>query len=156
MRASAALVLHAAAWLVLAGCSEGEEAFAFTADELEVHDQVNAYRESLGLPALEVDPFLGELARAHSDDMAAGRVPFGHEGFEDRATLILAEGATTAGENVAFNGGFADPNTEAVQGWIGSPPHEENMAGDFTHSGVGIVLDDDGMSWFTHLFSLRP
>lgn len=142
---------------LLAGCTGGDGgAFAFTAAETDVHDQVNAYREGLGLAPLELDPLLGELAREHSDGMARGAVAFGHDGFEARADAILEAGASAAGENVAYNGGFDDPNTEAVQGWIGSPDHEANMRGPFTHSGVGIAEGDDGTTWFTHLFSTKP
>jgi uncharacterized protein YkwD len=145
--------------LGLGGCEalggDGTEPFAFTDLELEVHEQVNDYREQQGLAPLELDAFVGELSRSHSDDMASGAVPFGHDGFDDRAALIVDDGARGVGENVAFNQGFDDPATVAVQGWIESPPHHENMVGNFTHAGVGIAETDDGIVYLTQMFSLR-
>jgi len=134
---------------------EGNDEFAFTAMEVDAHDQVNAYRASLGLPPLELDPLLGDISREHSDGMAAGVVAFGHDGFEARAEEIAEAGAYAVGENVAFNGGFDDPVTIAVEGWIDSPPHHENIVGDFTHSGVGIAFADDDTVYFTHMFSAQ-
>ena len=36
------------------------------------------------MPALEWSQPLYDLAMEHSIDMAEGRVPFGHDGFQDR------------------------------------------------------------------------
>ena len=139
--------------MVSAGADGGSDGFVFTDMELDVHDQLNAYRSSLGLEPLEADPFLGEIARGHSDDMLASGV-LSHDGFDARADEMIGDGALSAGENVAFNQGFEDPATTAVDGWIDSPDHHANIVGDFTHGGVGVAVDDD-IVYLTHLFALR-
>lgn len=145
--------------LTLGGCTlaaddEAVVGFDFTADELDTHERIDAYRAGLGLPALEADPVLGELARIHSEDMLAERVAFGHDGFDQRSQDIFDSGARGAAENVAFNMFFDDPVGTAVEGWIDSPGHLENIVGDWTHGGVGLATDGDSY-YFTHLFALR-
>ena len=58
------------------------------------------------------------------------------------------------GENVATNQGFPDPAETAVQGWLDSPPHRENIEGDFNLAGVGIAENADGLFYFTQIFAL--
>lgn len=129
--------------------------FDWTDMELDVHQQVNDYRASQGLPALQLDPLIGALSREHSDNMAAGVVGVGHAGFDARADLIIDDGADMVGENVAFNQGYNDPATIAVEGWIDSPPHHDNMVSTyFTHAGVGIA-ERDGAYYLTQMFARK-
>lgn len=129
--------------------------FDWTDMELDVHDQVNAYRATEGLPPLELDPFIGALSREHSDNMADGSVPIGHAGFDARGDLIIEDGADMVGENVAFNQGYNDPATIAVDGWLNSPPHYENIVNEyFTHAGVGIA-ERDGAYYMTQMFARK-
>ncbi len=37
--------------------------------------------------------------------------------------------------------------------WKGSKDHHKNMLNDWSHSGIGVVVDDDGMVFATQLFS---
>ena len=128
--------------------------FVFSTDESETHAQVDAYRAQQDLPPLEADELLGELARLHSEDMLAGRVPFSHDGFDERAGTMAEAGFLASGENVAVNAGFSDPVTTAVEGWLDSPGHHDNIVGDWTHTGVGIATDGD-QYYFTQLFGHR-
>jgi len=134
------------------GVEQAEEAFQFSAIEIEVHDLVNAYRADNGLPALELDPTIGSTARIHSQDMLDGAVDFGHDGFDARAEAIgQVLDVSSAAENVAFSAGFDDPADIVVQGWIDSPGHEENMVGDFALTGIGAA-EQGGEYYFTQLF----
>jgi uncharacterized protein YkwD len=124
--------------------------------EQEVHEQINAYRLSQGLGPLALDARLGELAREHSREMAQGRIPFGHSGFEQRAQIIRRSYAhSELGENVGYNWGRADPAAEAVARWLRSAQHRTNIAGDFRLTGIGVAENEKGEYYFTQIF-LKP
>jgi uncharacterized protein YkwD len=123
--------------------------------EQEAFALVNDYRKSKGFPLLQWDDAIAGVARTHSDDMANGRVPFGHDGFETRvSTLNTYFPIREASENVAYNQGYADPAQEAVTGWIGSTGHRLNMERETSNrSGMGVVKASDGSYYFTQLFA---
>jgi uncharacterized protein YkwD len=118
---------------------------------------VNAHRTGHGLAALATDTVLARLARGHSRDMADRRVPFGHDGFSARAKeteryLDFGEIA----ENVAFNDyDRARTVRVAVNGWLTSPHHLENIEGKFNLTGVGIVQSANGTYFYTQIFVAR-
>jgi uncharacterized protein YkwD len=130
---------------------------AFGNLEREVARRVNAYRRAHRLPALSYDTAVAAIARAHSEDMAAHRVPMGHDGFRQRADLVERSLPLDAiAENVALN----DYNRSrtvavAVAGWLASPHHLENIEGKYDVTGVGIVLARDGTFYYTQLFVAR-
>lgn len=124
--------------------------------EQAAHDRVNAYRTQQNLPPLTLDPRISEVARQHSADMAAGRVAFGHDGFESRVQSIARTiPYRSAAENVAYNQGYRDPVAQAVQGWINSPGHRVNMEGQFNLTGIGVTRTADGKYYFTQIFIRR-
>jgi uncharacterized protein YkwD len=124
--------------------------------EQAVHAQINQYRSEQGLPPLEFNPKISEIARQHSQAMAAGQVPFSHDGFEQRGQAIAREiRYRSVAENVAYNQGFADPVTQAVEGWIESPGHLANIQGDFDMTGVGVIQNEQGEYYLTQLFVKR-
>ncbi|TVR12663.1 MAG: CAP domain-containing protein [Phormidium sp. GEM2.Bin31] len=142
--------------------SQGGQVLPATTDEdiqaLEVaaHDQVNAYRQRQGLSPLELDERISAIARHHSQKMASGEVPFSHDGIEDRYEAIKdVMPYRQVAENVAYNFGYSDPVEKAVEGWIESPGHEQNMSGDYEISGMGIAVNPEGEYYFTQLF-VRP
>lgn len=55
-----------------------------------------------------------KLALEHSKDMAEGRVPFGHQGFDNRVARFPII-RSSAGENVAYIAGVAAHQTPAVK-----------------------------------------
>lgn len=77
-------------------------------------------------PALAWSQPLHDIAYEHSVNMAEGRVPFGHAGFDDRARKVPFYYRSFS-ENVAYNYGCADAVETAVRGWINSPGHRKNM-----------------------------
>ena len=125
--------------------------------EADVARRVNEYRVSHRLRGLRYDTKLAAVARAHSEDMARGRAPLGHDGFTKRADAVeeFLEFKEIA-ENVAMNN-YARPRTVpvAMNGWLRSPHHRENIEGRFDVTGVGIARSRDGTYYFTQLFVAR-
>ncbi|MCB9780664.1 MAG: CAP domain-containing protein [Alphaproteobacteria bacterium] len=140
------------------GLTEDEGCQANSALEVSTHDLINAHRVDMGLEPLTLDACASEIARPHSQDMADGTLQLSHEGFDVEGgrsdqLLDLFPDAYITGENVAMNQGYSDPDVVAVQGWLDSPPHRENIElAEFTLSGMAIVEASDGSFWFTHLF----
>jgi uncharacterized protein YkwD len=124
---------------------------AITNLEKAVNQQINQYRASKKLPPLSVDPQITQIARIHSENMASGKVPFSHDGFEGRAKAITISYQSVA-ENVAYNMGYSDPVRQAVEGWIKSEGHRKNMEGQFNLTGIGIAKNAKGEYYFTQLF----
>lgn len=124
--------------------------------EQTVHDQINQYRLSRRLPPLTLDERISQPARQHSQAMATGETSFGHDGFDQRAERIeqLIPYQSIA-ENVGFNQGVNDPVTQAVQGWIDSEGHRQNIEGDYDLTGVGVATNAQGEYFFTQLFVRR-
>jgi uncharacterized protein YkwD len=119
--------------------------------EKAVHEQVNQYRQARNLPPLTLDPRMSQVAREHARSMAEGKAPFSHEGFEARIVAIAIP-YRTAAENLAFNQGYSEPDRSAVEGWIKSPGHRQNMEGNFNLTGIGVTRNADGEYYFTQLF----
>jgi uncharacterized protein YkwD len=59
------------------------------------------------------------------------------------------------GENLAMAAGAADPVTVAVEGWMESDSHRENiLRGDWEETAVGVCIDGDTF-YFTQVFLER-
>jgi uncharacterized protein YkwD len=119
--------------------------------ESEILQYVNEDRAKHGLPLLEMNALESSLAAEHSREMAAGKVRFGHEGFNSRAkTIQKALGSTTIGENVA-----SGPMTarQVVDGWLHSAGHKKNIEGNFVLTGIGYSMNNKGNIFFTQIFS---
>lgn len=80
----------------------------------------NEFRRVQGRALLQWHQTLADVASDHSRAMAAGQVPFGHDGFELRVRQFPFRSLSSA-ENVAYNKGCDDPAKTAVDGWIQSP-----------------------------------
>ncbi len=119
--------------------------------EQSVHNQINQYRVSQGLPALTRNDAIDNQARIHSKNMANGTVAFGHTGFSQRVKAIGIP-YSGAGENVAYNQGFSDPATKAVEGWLKSPGHLANIRGNYNKTGIGVAITSSGKVYLTQIF----
>jgi uncharacterized protein YkwD len=122
--------------------------------ERQVHDRVNARRQSIGLPALAWNATVAPLAADHSARMANGTRPFGHDGFEER---IASAGATLsisrASENVATNNYPVERVAQqVVDGWISSAGHRRNLEGEFQLTGVGVGRSAAGDYFVTQIY----
>lgn len=166
-RLSAALVV--AAGLTGAGCQLPEPPKAVAARppgvatvasmERAVVDRINEIRAERGLPPLQPAADLGRIAREHSCRMAEHgslshiapgggtlRERIGQAGYE-----IVA-----GGENLAHSVNQADPVASAVQGWMKSAGHRDNiLRREFSLTGVGVCRRDGSGHYFTQIF-VRP
>lgn len=121
--------------------------------EASAFKQVNDYRVSQGLAPFQQVAFIADVSRTHSANMAAGTVPFSHDGFSARVSQIRTQmPVSSAAENVAYNQGYADPATVAVQGWLKSSGHLSNIRGNYTKAGLGVAVNSRGEYYFTQIF----
>jgi uncharacterized protein YkwD len=119
--------------------------------EQAVFKQINNYRASRKLPLFTWDNRIAAQSRIHSQTMANKSVPFGHQGFQQRVQAV-GIAYRSAAENVAYNQGYKDPATQAVQGWLKSPGHLKNIRGDFNLTGIGVSQNARGEVYFTQIF----
>jgi uncharacterized protein YkwD len=143
-------------WLML-GCGCKSSVIEY---ELEhrVLLEVNRHRIAKGLQELTSDERIAEIARNHSVEMADGIVKTGHQGAGRRFESVSQKGLSwvSAAENIAFLVKCRDPVTEAIAEWIkSSKGYRQNMEGDFSLTGIGVVKDRNGAYYFTQIF-IKP
>lgn len=118
-----------------------------------IHQKVNEFRQSQGLPPLEYSPVISEEAREHSEEMAENPNTISHRKFDDRISDIREKlSFSGAAENVAANLNYESPGEKAVEGWIKSPTHRKNMLGDYTMSGIGVYKTGNDRYFFTQIY----
>lgn len=112
---------------------------------------VNEHRQSLSLQPLKINEEANRQAYLHSRNMATGKTPFSHDGFEQRiASIKKTTGWITASaENAAYGKLSA---REVVKGWLNSPGHKKNIEGNYQYTGIGIYQDRKGVTYFTQIF----
>lgn len=149
-------------WLILAAVLIQDEPVPRDLPEFQrrIVKAVNEVRVERGLAALAIYQPLVPVALAHSEDMAS-RDYFAHRSPEGRlARSRIDEGGirtNASAENLFKCRGVDDPLRSAVDGWMSSKGHRENILnGDFTHTGVGVAVADDGTIYFTQLFATAP
>ncbi len=128
--------------------------------ERQVFDLINKQRTDLGLIVLEWNDDVAEMARRHSESMAQFGF-FSHTDLNglmvnDRADALGIKKWRAIGENIAYNRGFENPAESAVEKWMLSPAHRENLLNNrWQESGIGIAVTDDGTYYFTEVFLLK-
>jgi uncharacterized protein YkwD len=86
---------------------------------------------------------------------------FSHKGLDskmvsDRADELGSRQWRAIGENIAFNRGFQDPISKAVDLWLDSPSHRRNLLDpNWKESAVGIAVAGDGSYYLTQVFWVR-
>jgi uncharacterized protein YkwD len=135
-------------------------AVAATGEERRAFDLINAERQRRGLRPLVWDGSLTRLARYHSENMARGQFlnHVDRDGLDlkGRAEVLGLHGWRALGENIAYNQGYSDPTAFAVERWMISEKHRENILnGDYTHAAVGMARASDGTYYFTQVFMMR-
>ncbi|MCA1555591.1 MAG: CAP domain-containing protein [Acidobacteria bacterium] len=131
-----------------------------TGDEQRAFDLINAQRQRRGESPLVWDAELTRMAREHSKNMAE-RNFFDHTDPQGRNMMMRASAGGVTGwsaiaENIAYNSGYDDPAAFAVERWLISTKHRENILRDeFTHSGIGVARAADGRVYFTQVFVTR-
>lgn len=125
--------------------------------EQRVFALINQRRRAQGLSPLAWDEELSRAARMHSQNMATQGF-FDHTGRDgsgpaDRARSQGARAWQAFGENIAYNLGYEDPAAFAVERWMVSQKHRDNiLSASYTHSGLGVVRGADGRVFFTQVF----
>ncbi|HVN79223.1 MAG TPA: CAP domain-containing protein [Terriglobia bacterium] len=126
--------------------------------EKYVFSEVNRLRVEVGLEPLKKNLKLQVAARDHSCEMARLGY-FSHDDFQGRnlqqrlAPLRLMW--QTIAENIA-KCQDSSPARTAVDGWFHSPGHKRNMLNpDFTETGIGAVVNQEGEVSFCQIF-MRP
>lgn len=124
--------------------------------EQEVFLQINERRAAEGAPELFMDSRVRLVSRAHSEDMAS-RDYFAHNNLSGKSPGERLDAAAIPwvryGENLAYNYAYSDPATIAVEGWMDSDGHRENLLDPkYTHTGIGIAVDSKGAYYITQDF----
>ncbi len=127
--------------------------------ERTAFDLLNQKRAENGEKPLVWNELLAAVARIHSRDMADNKY-FSHRGLDDSKVGDRAERGglkwKAIGENIAYNRGYKDPIEKAVELWMGSTGHRQNLMDDhWKESAVGIAVAADGSFYFTQVFLLK-
>ncbi len=121
---------------------------------------INEERAKIGLSPLNWSDEVGKVARLHSENMVKFNF-FSHTGIDgkkvnDRADSFGITKWTALGENIAYNRGYKNPLECAVEKWMQSPSHRENLLDKrWRESAIGIAVTDDGTYYFTQVFLVR-
>jgi uncharacterized protein YkwD len=133
---------------------------AVAAAEREAFDLLNAQRTAKGLAELLWNEQVAEIARHHSQNMARDNF-FSHQDLDgllvnDRADRAGLSDWSAIGENIAFIRGFKEPCEMAVENWMHSAGHRENLlSARWKESAVGVAIAPDGTYYFTQVFIVR-
>lgn len=118
----------------------------------EILKYINEYRRRKRLPPMAINAKMNTEAQKHSENMAARRTSFGHNGFQGRLKRIspALDGLSGGAENVAMGSTTAK---EVVDNWLKSSVHRQNIEGRYNFTGIGVAPDKRGVLYFTQIFA---
>jgi len=124
--------------------------YTYSSSELAAMNLINTYRVSIGLNALEKVNHISYKSEEHDNYMIVNNV-VNHDDFVSRSeNIINVLGAKRVSENIAYN--YNSPQA-ALDAWLKSPGHKENIEGDFTHFGISIRENPaTGKKYYTNIF----
>ena len=128
--------------------------------ERRAFELINQQRSLIGLEHLVWSDDAAKIARLHSENMA-GYDFFSHTDLDglmvnDRADSLGIKHWRAIGENIAYNQGFENPVEFAVERWMLSPKHRDNLLNSrWKESGIGVAVTENGKYYFTEVFLLR-
>ncbi|MBC5842393.1 MAG: CAP domain-containing protein [Flavobacteriaceae bacterium] len=124
--------------------------FEYSVSELAAMKLINDYRVSIGLNALEPINYVSVKSEEHDQYMITKNV-VSHDGFVSRSEdIVKVVGAKNVGENIAYN--YNSPES-AVNAWLKSASHKDNIEGNFTHFGIAIRENaTTGKKYYTNIF----
>ena len=116
----------------------------------------NTYRRSVSVPLLQLQAQLTQAAQRHAEDMAQKNY-FDHTSPNGDGPWERAQKAgypiTSMAENIAMG---AESPGEAMQMWINSKGHRENLENDsVAEMGVGLAQGNGGDLYWVQLFGSR-
>ena len=111
---------------------ETEIEVSISEEERELVAVVNAYRASIGLNRLIVDPKIYPYAAEHNAYMISENA-ISHKNFDTRSRKVMIRAmAVDVSENVAR---FFNNNLSVLNAWLNSPTHKETLEDrNFTHT----------------------
>jgi uncharacterized protein YkwD len=125
----------------------------FPQNEKKIFNLINKYRHSHGLQQLLYDAFVADVARGHSQDMAAGLAKFGHNGFDKRVAKLSDISFKEISENIATYKGEPINEEIVVQFWLKSKNHRKIIKGEYQSTGIGIARKpNESVYYITQLF----
>lgn len=139
---------------------KAENALSSVSLEKQAFTLINQIRAEKGLPQLKWSDDVAKIARMHSQNMANYKF-FSHSGLDgkmvnDRADSFGISRWRAIGENIAFNRGYDKPADFAVEGWMHSASHQQNLLDSrWIESAIGVAVANDGSYYFTQVFLLR-
>lgn len=113
-----------------------------------VLDIVNEHRATLGLADLELHVESKNKAIEHTAYMVAQN-KMSHDNFFQRSNYLKSKGADFVSENVAY--GQRSPEA-VVEAWLNSPSHKEAIESDYSHTGIGVIANKNGINYYTQIF----
>jgi uncharacterized protein YkwD len=128
--------------------------------EKRAFEQTNLMRTQNGLPPLSWDGDVCRMARIHSESMSRQGY-FSHvtpEGLRlrERAKVVGILRYVVLGENIAYNQGYEDPGTYAVERWMASDKHRANiLSSEYKSMAIGSFIAPDGSVYLTQTFITR-
>ena len=128
--------------------------------ERRAFELINERREKCRLSPLKWSDDVARIARLHSENMAKYNF-FSHAGVDgllvnDRADLFGVNKWQAIGENIAYNQGYENPVEFAVERWMQSPKHRDNLLSSrWKESGIGVAVAENGAYYFTEVFLIR-
>ena len=147
----------------MSSCSKNEAAeitlaketvvtYNYAETETELATLINNYRISQGLNALVLDNYVSKISENH-DIYMIGKDAISHDFFNQRFQDIVAN---ANGKKVAENVAYKFNNAQSVlNAWINSPEHKLNLLGDFTHFGISIKTNANGVLFYTNIFTKK-
>jgi uncharacterized protein YkwD len=126
--------------------------------EAEIRRGINQVRQKNGLQALKDNQKLAQVARKYSRQMAEQNF-FSHTGADGSTPQerVLRDGIiySAVGENLFTSQNVPRPVPAAIEGWMKSPGHRENILRPvFTETGVGVWRE--GNTYYVTQLFLRP
>ncbi len=140
--------------------SGSEPTAAVLTIEQQAFQILNAKRAEIGLSTLKWNAEIAEIARMHSENMAGSKF-FSHTDLDGRTVDERAERVglvewKAIGENIAYLKGHKNPAAMAVENWMKSTGHRQNVLNEtYNQSAVGVAVAADGSYYFTQVFMLR-
>lgn len=128
--------------------------------EKDAFQLLNVLRAEKGLHALKWNNDIAKVARLHSQNMASYKF-FSHKGVDGlmvdaRADKLGLSSWRAIGENIAYMRGFQNPVETAVEKWMLSTSHRQNVLNtQWIESAVGVAITGDGTYYFTQVFLTR-
>lgn len=116
----------------------------------DIFNLINQHRTDNDLPVLLLDSTYASAYSVQHTKYMIETQTVNHHNFFIRSNGLKQRGAIAVSENVAYAYSSAH---SVVNAWLNSEGHKENIEGDFTHIGFGVIKSEtENRYYFTTLF----